>query len=77
MMNITPEQAKAAARIFELFNDWLAPGRTYCIEMTPSGRVVVRLTRPDGVCLIFNGADVQDACAQAAQTLWCNEGEEP
>jgi len=69
-------RGEAATRIFELFNNWLAPGRMYCIEMTATGRVAVRLTRPDGTVQIFHGSDVQDACAQAAQTLWCDE-EEP
>lgn len=61
---------EAAVRILDGLTRLLHenPGTKYIIDLEPSGRV--RLTIEDPLaCINFTGGSVQDACAQAVNTL--------
>ena len=68
---------KAAARIFDIFGGWMQTHPTYCvvIDKDTTGKPGVALRSGMTPLAFFQGETVQDACAQAAQTILFNEGE--
>lgn len=69
-------QAEAAARIFAILTKWMSasPGRSYSTRISPTGKFQIVVKTPKGTELFFGG-DIQDAYAQAAQTLSFDEAQ--
>lgn len=63
-------QAEAAARIFNIFTKWMKkhPNRSFTVRISPSSKFQV-VVSTSGITELFFGESVQDACAQAAQTI--------
>jgi hypothetical protein len=61
----------AAQRIFGIFTDWLygRPGRHFITRFDSSGRFEIVMREDGAVKAFFLGESVQDAYAQAAQTI--------
>jgi hypothetical protein len=70
------DQEHAAARILEIFTTWMCknPGCAFDTRKSESGKFQIILKTNPGVQLFF-GESVQDAYAQAAQTINFNGGE--
>lgn len=66
-------QSEAATRTFNIFTHWMLkhPGASYDTRMSDSGKFQIVVKTPDACQRIrlFFGETVQDAYAQAAQTL--------
>jgi hypothetical protein len=72
---VQAEQNAAAGRILDIFTRWMRenPDRSYVTRISPSGKFQIVVKDSNGTELFF-GQTIQDACAQAAQTI-CLEGE--
>ncbi len=68
-------QAEAATRIFNILTHWMLknPGCSFTSKISASGKFQVVVKTPQETRLFF-GETVQDAYAQAAQTLSFDEG---
>ncbi len=68
--------AEAAARTFAIFTRWLRehPECSYQTKISASGKFQIVVKTPKATQLFF-GETVQDACAQAAQTIEFNGGD--
>lgn len=68
-------EAAAAARIFDIFTRWLRadPERSYDTRISASGKFQL-IVRAGNDTKLFFGGSVQDAYAQAAQTIDFNGG---
>jgi hypothetical protein len=70
-------QAKAASRVFAILTKWMhaSPGRSYDTRVSDSGKFQIVVKTPDACqrTRLFFGDDIQDAYAQAAQTI-CFDG---
>ena len=69
---------EAASRIFAILTKWMRAqsGRSYDTRISESGKFQIVLKTPDACQRIrlFFGDDLQDAYAQAAQTICFDEG---
>lgn len=67
-------QSEAATRVFNIFTHWMLkhPGCSFATRISPSGKFQVVVKTPNETRLFF-GETVQDAYAQAAQTLSFDE----
>jgi hypothetical protein len=74
MERVRLAQLEAASRIFDILTKWmrLKPGRSYLTRISDSGKFQIVVKTPKGTQLFF-GDDLQDAYAQAAQTVSFNE----
>ena len=74
---IAESYGAAAVRIFDVFTGWLRTHSTFCVALDTSttGKFGVALRSGMTPLAFFQGETVQDACAQAAQTIEMNEGE--
>lgn len=72
---IARKHGEAAARIFNIFTGWLQTHPTYCvvIDTSTTGKFGVVLRSGMTPLAFFQGEGVQDACAQAAQTIEMND----
>ncbi len=69
-------QGEAARRIFSILTVWLAEhpkDRALITNSSPSGKFYASLTDSNTTCGFFTGVSVQDALAQAAQTVSLEE----
>ncbi len=69
-------QGEAAKRIFAILTVWLAEhpkDRALITNSSPSGKFYASLTDSNTTCGFFTGVSVQDALAQAAQTVSLEE----
>lgn len=67
-------QAEAATRIFNIFTHWMLknPGCSFATRISPTGKFQIVVKTPQSTRLFF-GETVQDAYAQAAQTICFDE----
>lgn len=75
--NVAAKRAEAAERTLAVLTGWLLdhPECSYVTEVAPAGTFEVTfLDRDDEVRAYFSGTSVQDAYAQAAQTLILDGG---
>lgn len=74
---IARAQGAAAARIFEIFTTWLNAHRDcrFVTSTSPSGAFEIIMRSDKQTFGYFCGGSIQDAYAQAAQTVSFNEGE--
>jgi hypothetical protein len=72
---IQAAQNAAAKRIFDIFSTWMQmqPDRSFVTRLDKDKFEVLTVS-PNGVQAFFQGADVQDAYAQMAQTIAFNGG---
>lgn len=76
---IVNQHAEAAVRIFDTLTQWMQANRTLGVEFiicpdTVSEKLGLTVTRGDKIAAFSQGSSIQDACAQVAQTIICNEG---
>lgn len=69
-------EAEAALRIFNILTTWMraAPGRIYTTGFNSSGKFEIVVKEADKTRAYFQGGSIQDAYAQAAQTINFNGG---
>jgi hypothetical protein len=74
-LTVAPKHHEAASRIFDIFTGWLRlhPNCHYTVRFAPSGKFELGLHTYRGVTTV-RGEEVQDAHAQAAQTIQFNGG---
>lgn len=67
-------QTEAATRVFNIFTHWMLknPGCSFATRISPTGKFQVVVKTPKETRLFF-GETVQDAYAQAAQTISFDE----